>query len=87
MKHFALCLNDKYVPYACVTIQSILMHHRKENVTFHLITDGFTERKKSGMNIFTSSNHPLCRLCSMEGKSEQSPISLLLVGGFQCHAV
>lgn len=45
MKHFALCLNDKYVPYACVTIQSILMHHRKENVTFHLITDGFTERR------------------------------------------
>lgn len=44
MKHFALCLNDKYVTYACVTIQSILMHHRKEDVTFHLVTDGFTEK-------------------------------------------
>lgn len=52
MKHFALCLNDKYVPYACVTIQSILMHHRKENVTFHLVTDGFTEK----------STQLLCRL-------------------------
>ena len=42
MKHFALCLNDKYVPYACVTIQSILMHHTKDDVTIHLVTDGFT---------------------------------------------
>lgn len=41
MKHFALCLNDKYVPYACVTIQSILMHHKKNEIFFHLVTDGF----------------------------------------------
>ncbi len=46
MKHFALCLNDKYVPYACVTIQSILMHHQKDDVTVHLLTDGFTDKSK-----------------------------------------
>lgn len=80
MKHFALCLNDKYVTYACVTIQSILMHHRKENVTFHLVTDGFTERKKSGMNIFHILQSSIMQVV-LHGREIRTIIHFTIIGG------
>lgn len=39
-KHFALCFNDAYVPYACVTIQSILNHaDSQEDIQVHIVSD------------------------------------------------
>lgn len=44
-KDFALCFNEKYVPYACVTIKSIVDHmSSKDNIYIHILTDKLSEK-------------------------------------------
>lgn len=58
-KDFALCLNDDYVPYACVAIKSIVSHIKHDDdVYIHLLSDYISEKHKrfidkvsSGANI------------------------------------
>lgn len=39
-KDFALCFNDNYVPYACVTIKSIIDHMKKDDdINIHVLSD------------------------------------------------
>ncbi len=46
-KDFALCFNEAYVPYACVTIKSITDHmHGDDDVYIHIISDYISERQK-----------------------------------------
>ena len=35
--HIALCVNDGYVPYVCVTIKSIIENHKNKEVTMKQI--------------------------------------------------
>lgn len=45
--HIALCVNDGYVHYICVTIKSIIQNNLNESITIHLLTDQLsTENKK-----------------------------------------
>ena len=50
-KDFALCFNDRYAPYACVTIRSIAeaMHWDDEVYLHLLIDDGLSERSKKNI--------------------------------------
>lgn len=45
--HFALCVNDGYVPYICVTIKSIVENHKNENVSIHVLSDHISPKKES----------------------------------------
>lgn len=51
-KDFALCFNDRYVPYACVTIKSIVeAMHKDDNVYIHLLTNGeLSDRSRKNIN-------------------------------------
>ena len=40
-KNFALCLNDKYVPYACVTVKSIAEHEKAEDEIYIYVVSDF----------------------------------------------
>lgn len=43
-KDFCLCFNDAYVPYACVTIQSIMEHmHTDDQIIIHVFSDYLSE--------------------------------------------
>ena len=44
--HIALCVNDGYVPYACVTIKSIIENHKNKEVTIHLLSDFISDKMK-----------------------------------------
>ena len=37
--HFAFCVNDGYVPYICVTINSIIVNNKDYPVTVHVLSD------------------------------------------------
>ena len=37
--HFAFCVNDGYVPYICVTINSIIVNNKDYSVTIHVLSD------------------------------------------------
>ena len=46
-KDFALCLNDDYVPYACVVIKSIVAHIKQDDdVHIHLLSDYISDEHK-----------------------------------------
>lgn len=46
-KDFALCLNDAYVPYACVVIKSIVEHIKQDDdVHIHLLSDYISDEHK-----------------------------------------
>lgn len=49
MKHIALCLNEDYLPFGLTTMKSILMHNEKNDVTFHLLTDGISKKGKKSI--------------------------------------
>lgn len=52
-KDFCLCFNDGYVPYASVTIKSIIDHARKEDdVHIHIISDYITPENKVWLENF-----------------------------------
>ncbi|MCL1611125.1 glycosyltransferase family protein [Marseilla massiliensis] len=47
-KDFALCFNDDYVPYACVTIRSIAEHmNMEDDVYVHVLTDRISIKNKA----------------------------------------
>ena len=47
-KDFALCLNDSYVPYACVVIKSIVEHiHEDDVICIHILSDNISDENKS----------------------------------------
>ena len=37
--HIAFCVNDKYIPYICVTIKSIIENNKNNVLHFHVISD------------------------------------------------
>ena len=37
--HFAFCVNDGYVPYICVTINSIIVNNKDYSVTIYVLSD------------------------------------------------
>lgn len=50
-KDFALCFNDKYVPYACVTIKSIVDHMKEcDDVYVHIFSDYISDANKRIIN-------------------------------------
>ena len=44
--HFALCVNDGYVPYISVTIKSIIENHIGNIVTIHVLSDYISSSKE-----------------------------------------
>lgn len=44
--HFALCVNDGYVPYICVTIKSILENHKSHRVTIHVLSNYISKKRR-----------------------------------------
>lgn len=45
--HIALCVNDGYVPYACVTIKSIIENHKNNNINIHLLSDFISDKMRN----------------------------------------
>lgn len=82
MKHFAFCVNDAYVPYIAVTIKSIRVHHPDEELVFHILTDGVSEKNRARLqdevaddpgvscHIITVDRSKVCRL--RKGKQHES---------------
>lgn len=82
MKHFAFCVNDAYVPYITVTIKSIQVHHPDEELVFHILTDGVSEKNRARLqdevadapgiscHIITVDRSKVCRL--RKGKQHES---------------
>ena len=82
MKHFAFCVNDAYVPYIAVTIKSIRIHHPDEELVFHILTDGVSEKNRARLqdevadapgiscHIITVDRSKVCRL--RKGKQHES---------------
>lgn len=54
--HFALCVNDGYVPYICVTIKSIIENHKGHNVIIHVLSDYISPKKKVLLDEAASEN-------------------------------
>ena len=44
--HIALCVNDGYIPYACVTIKSIIENHKNKIVNIHLLSDFVSDKMR-----------------------------------------
>lgn len=45
--HIALCVNDGYIPYACVTIKSIIENHKNDVINIHLLSDFISDKMRS----------------------------------------
>ena len=48
--HIALCVNDGYVPYACVTIKSIIENYKNKEVIIHLLSDFISDKMRNRLN-------------------------------------
>ena len=48
--HIALCVNDGYIPYACVTIKSIIENHKNEVVNIHLLSDYISDKMRNRLD-------------------------------------
>lgn len=46
----AICINDGYVPYACVTIKSIIENHKNKEVAIHLLSDFISDKMRKRLN-------------------------------------
>lgn len=56
-KDFALCFNEKYVPYACVTLKSIAEHAKDgDDVRVHILSDYISERNKKRLECYCLNN-------------------------------
>lgn len=55
--HFALCVNDGYVPYACVTIKSIIENHKNKEVTIHLLSDFISDNMRKRLSEVVDNNY------------------------------
>lgn len=44
--HIALCVNDGYIPYACVTIKSIIENHKNDDINIHLLSDFISDNMR-----------------------------------------
>lgn len=42
--HIAFCVNDKYIPYICVTIKSIIENNKNNALHFHVISDNIPKK-------------------------------------------
>ena len=59
-KDFALCFNDAYTPYACVTIKSIVNHmHREDDVYVHILSDYISTRHQRYLQRIVPNGHVL----------------------------
>ena len=53
--HFSFCVNDRYVPYICVTIKSIVENHKEDSVIIHVLSDYISPKKIDLLNEVVSS--------------------------------
>lgn len=54
--NIALCVNDGYVPYACVTIKSIIENHKNKEVAIHLLSDFISDKMRERLFEVVNSN-------------------------------
>lgn len=78
-KDFALCFNDHYAPYACVTIRSIAEAvHRDDEVYIHLLIDNdLTKRSEKNIQksaVSTSGKKINVKFYKIEGDADLSLI-------------
>ena len=68
-KDFALCFSDNYVPYACVTIKSIVDHMcSNDDVYIHILSDHISENHKKSIARIVSSDHCKCKFYLINDK-------------------
>lgn len=53
MIHIALCLDNNYVPYCATVMASVIYNNQEEEITFHLLTDGITQKHEDILQEWT----------------------------------
>ena len=64
--HIALCVNDEYIPFACVTIKSIIENNQDDKINIHLLSDYISDKMR-------------CRLDEIVKKSNSTKLHIHIV--------
>lgn len=61
MIHIALCHDDYYAPHAATVIASVMANNQKDDITFHIISEGISDGSKNEMLSWVSKQGALIK--------------------------